>query len=71
VVPNNDRAGLEQILSGAFGRRIAFVEARAEGMTSGVPEESIGPTRDTSRTLACRLERFPTLPLSPADHFLD
>jgi uncharacterized protein YcbX len=38
-VVSNDRADLEQILSGAFGRDIAFVEARAEGMTSGVAEE--------------------------------
>jgi MOSC domain len=36
---SNDRADLEQILSRAFGRDIAFVEARAEGMTSGVAEE--------------------------------
>ena len=35
----NDRADLEQILSDAFGREIAFVEARAEGMASGVAEE--------------------------------
>ena len=38
-VVSNDRADLEQILSRAFGREIAFVEARAEGMTSGVAEE--------------------------------
>jgi uncharacterized protein len=38
-VVGNDRADLEQILSHAFGRDIAFVEARAEGMTSGVAEE--------------------------------
>jgi hypothetical protein len=38
-VVSNDRADLEQILSAAFGRDIAFVEARAEGMTSGVAEE--------------------------------
>src|SRR5215217_131980 len=38
-VVSNDRAHLEQTLSGAFGRDIAFVEARAEGMTSGVAEE--------------------------------
>jgi uncharacterized protein YcbX len=38
-VVSNDRADLEQILSGAFGRDIAFVEARAEGVTSGVAEE--------------------------------
>jgi uncharacterized protein len=38
-VVSNDRADLEQILSRAFGRDIAFVEARAEGMTSGVAEE--------------------------------
>jgi hypothetical protein len=44
AVPNNDRADLEQIPSDAFGRHIAFVEARAEGMTLGVAEESIGPT---------------------------
>ena len=36
---SNDQADLEQILSDAFGRDIAFVEARAEGMTSGVAEE--------------------------------
>ena len=36
---SNDRADLEQILSRAFGRDIAFVEARAEQMTSGVAEE--------------------------------
>jgi uncharacterized protein len=38
-VASNDRADLEQILSRAFGRDIAFVEARAEGMDSGVAEE--------------------------------
>ena len=38
-VVSNDRADLEQVLSRAFGRDIAFVEARAEGMTSGVAEE--------------------------------
>jgi uncharacterized protein len=38
-VVSNDRADLEQILSRAFGREIAFVEARAEGMISGVAEE--------------------------------
>ena len=38
-VVGNDQADLEQILSRAFGREIAFVEARAEGMTSGVAEE--------------------------------
>jgi hypothetical protein len=38
-VVSNDRADLEQILSRAFGRDIAFVEARAEGLTSGVAEE--------------------------------
>jgi uncharacterized protein YcbX len=38
-VVSNDRADLEQILSRTFGRDIAFVEARAEGMTSGVAEE--------------------------------
>jgi uncharacterized protein YcbX len=38
-VVSNDQADLEQILSRAFGRDIAFVEARAEGMTSGVAEE--------------------------------
>jgi uncharacterized protein len=38
-VVSNDRADLEQILSRAFGRDIAFVEARTEGMTSGMAEE--------------------------------
>ena len=38
-VVNSDRADLEQILSRAFGRDIAFMDARAEGMTSGVAEE--------------------------------
>ena len=38
-VVSNDRAGLEQILSRAFGRDIGLVEAQAEGMTSGVAEE--------------------------------
>jgi uncharacterized protein len=38
-VVGNDRADLEQILSRAFGRDIAFVEARAEQMASGVAEE--------------------------------
>src|SRR4249920_1364762 len=38
-VVSNDRADLEQILSRAFGREIAFVDARAEQMTSGVAEE--------------------------------
>jgi uncharacterized protein len=38
-VVSNDRADLEQILSHAFGRDIAFVEARTEQMTSGVAEE--------------------------------
>jgi uncharacterized protein YcbX len=38
-VVSNDQADLEQILSRAFGRDIAFVEAQAEGMTSGVAEE--------------------------------
>jgi uncharacterized protein YcbX len=38
-VVSNDRTDLEQILSRAFGREIAFVEARAEEMTSGVAEE--------------------------------
>lgn len=36
---SNDRADLKQILSRAFGRDIAFVDARAEQMTSGVAEE--------------------------------
>ena len=36
---SNDRADLEQILSHAFGREIAFMDARAEQMTSGVAEE--------------------------------
>ena len=44
VVPNNDRADPEQILSDASGRHIAFVEAWAEGMASGVAEENLGPT---------------------------
>jgi hypothetical protein len=38
-VVSNDRADLEQILSRAFGREIAFVEARAEEMTSCVAEQ--------------------------------
>ena len=38
-VVSNDRAGLEQILSRAFGRDMGLVEAQAEGMTSGVAEE--------------------------------
>jgi hypothetical protein len=38
-VVSNDRADLEQILSRAFGRDIASVDARAEQMTSGVAEE--------------------------------
>jgi MOSC domain-containing protein len=38
-VVSNDRADLEQILSHAFGREIAFVAARTAGMTSGVAEE--------------------------------
>jgi uncharacterized protein len=38
-VVSNDRADLDQILSGAFGRDVAFVEARAEESTSGVAEE--------------------------------
>jgi uncharacterized protein len=38
-VVSNDRADLEQILSHAFGREIAFVEARTAGLTSGVAEE--------------------------------
>jgi len=38
-VVGNDQADLEQILSRAFGQEIAFVEARAERMTSGVAEE--------------------------------
>jgi MOSC domain-containing protein len=38
-VVSNDRADLKQILSRAFGRDIAFVDARAEQMTSGVAEE--------------------------------
>jgi uncharacterized protein len=38
-VVDNDRADLEQILSGASGRDVAFVEAQAEQMTSGVAEE--------------------------------
>jgi uncharacterized protein YcbX len=36
---SNDQVDLEQILSRAFGRDIAFVEARAEGMISRVAEE--------------------------------
>jgi uncharacterized protein YcbX len=36
---NSDRADLEQILSRAFGREIAFMDARTEQMTSGVAEE--------------------------------
>jgi hypothetical protein len=38
-VVTNDRADLEQILSRTFGRDVAFVEARAEGMPSGVAED--------------------------------
>jgi uncharacterized protein len=38
-VVGNDRADLEQILSRAFGRDVAFLEARAAGMASGVAEE--------------------------------
>jgi uncharacterized protein len=38
-VVSNDRADLKQILSRAFGRDPAFVDARAEQMTSGVAEE--------------------------------
>ena len=38
-VVSNDQADLEQILSHAFGRDIAFMDARAEQMTSGVAEE--------------------------------
>jgi hypothetical protein len=38
-VVSNDRADLEQILSRAFGRDIAFMEARAEESTSGVAKE--------------------------------
>ena len=38
-VVSNDQADLQQILSRAFGRDIAFVEAGAEGITSGVAEE--------------------------------
>jgi uncharacterized protein len=38
-VVNSDRADLEQILSRAFGREIAFMDARTEQMTSGVAEE--------------------------------
>jgi len=38
-VVSSDRADLEQILSRAFGRDIAFVEARAAESTSGVAEE--------------------------------
>jgi len=37
-VVNSDRADLEQILSRAFGRDIAFMDARAEGMTSAAEE---------------------------------
>ena len=39
TVVTNERADLEQILSRAFGRDVAFVEARAEERTSGVAEE--------------------------------
>ena len=35
---SNDRADLEQILSRAFGRDMAFMDARTEQMTSGVEE---------------------------------
>jgi uncharacterized protein len=38
-VVTNERADLEQVLSRAFGRDVAFVEARAEERTSGVAEE--------------------------------
>jgi uncharacterized protein YcbX len=38
-VVSNDRPDLEHILSRAFGRDIAFVEARAEEMTAGVAEQ--------------------------------
>jgi pyrrolidone-carboxylate peptidase len=38
-VVTSDRADLEQILSRAFAREIAFVEARAEQMASGLAEE--------------------------------
>jgi uncharacterized protein len=39
TVVTNERADLEQVLSRAFGRDVAFVEARAEERTSGVAEE--------------------------------
>jgi uncharacterized protein len=38
-VVSDDRADVEQILSRAFGRDIAFVEAWVEQMASGVAEE--------------------------------
>ena len=39
TVVTNERADLEQVLSRAFGRDVAFVEARAVERTSGVAEE--------------------------------
>jgi uncharacterized protein len=66
-VVSNDRADLEQILSAAFGRDIAFVEARAEESTSGVAEEywldMPGPEhRDTVTDFECRPGRFSASP---------
>ena len=67
-VVSNDRADLKQILSRAFGRDPAFVDARAEQMTSGVAEEywpdmaGLEYRDPVTETLRCRPGRFSTLP---------
>jgi|SRR5215216_3320311 len=48
---SNDRADLEQILSRAFGREIAFVEVRAEGIVSGVAEEYLARHLEHTSTI--------------------
>ena len=48
---SNDRADLEQIFSRAFGREIAFVEVRAEGIVSGVAEEYLARHLEHTSTI--------------------
>jgi hypothetical protein len=62
-VVSNDRADLEQILSRAFGREIAFVEVRAEGIVSGVAEEYLARPLEHTSTID-RLRK-----LYPQDRF--
>ena len=58
-VVSNDRADLEQILSRAFGRDIAFVEVRAEGIVSGVAEEYSARHLEHTSTIDRLRELYP------------